>query len=236
MTHEAGRSAPLVSVVLAVRNGERFIAEAIKSVVAQSYERKELLVIDGRSEDDTARIARGFPGVRVIPQVGRGVADAYNVGIAHARGEFISFISHDDIWSPTKLEAQTRLLLEHSSLHYVTGRVKFFLEPGCEIPYGFRRELLEGDHVGHIMETLLVRQPLFDQVGMFDCSLTTAEDVDWFNRARILDVPTAVLPSIVVYKRVHDRNISLNVSQNNTNLLRVLRNSVSRKRGLVPLR
>jgi glycosyltransferase involved in cell wall biosynthesis len=218
--------------VLAVRNGERFIADALGSVVNQSYGRKEILVIDGHSEDGTLRVAKTFPDVRVIPQMGRGVADAYNLGISHAQGQFVSFISHDDIWSTTKLEEQTRLLLDNTTPQYVTGRVKFFLEPGCVIPYGFRKELLTGDHVGHIMETLLVRKSLFGHIGLFDCSLTTAEDVDWFNRARLLEVPTAVIPSVVVYKRVHDQNISLNVSQNNANLLRVLRNSVVRKRSL----
>jgi glycosyltransferase involved in cell wall biosynthesis len=232
MRDETHHPNPLISVVLAVKNGERFIAEALESVFAQTYRPDEILVIDGNSDDNTAGIARTFIGVRVIRQLGRGVADAYNLGVAQARGKFISFISHDDTWSPTKLEHQLRLMLNEESLQYVTGRVRFFLEPGYAVPYGFRKELLDGDHVGHIMETLLARKSLFDRVGCFDSSLTTAEDVDWFNRVRVLDVPTAVLPSIVVYKRVHDRNISLNVSENNANLLRVIRNGLSRKRRL----
>jgi len=230
MTEEAFGLTALTSVILAVRNGERFIASALQSVVEQNYTPKEILVIDGHSDDGTAEIARAFPEVRVIPQIGRGIADAYNLGIRCARGEFVSFISHDDIWSAGKLAQQVQFLVEHPRVEYVTGRVKFFIEPGCPIPYGFRKELLDGDHVGHIMETLVARRTLFDRVGVFDCSLTTAEDVDWFNRARQMGIPTAATPAVVLHKRVHGGNSSLNVAENNANLLRVLRNSVARKR------
>lgn len=231
MTEATLRLAPLASVILVVRNGERFVASAMQSVVAQKYTPKEILVIDGQSEDRTADIARTFPDVRVIPQIDRGIADAYNLGIGYARGEFVSFISHDDIWTPGKLAQQIQFLMDNLLVQYVTGRVKFFAESGCPLPYGFRKELLDGDHVGHIMETLVARRTLFNRVGLFDRSLTTAEDVDWFNRARQMGIPTAVTPSVVLHKRIHGGNSSLNVVENNANLLRVLRNSMARKRG-----
>ena len=230
MTEESAGLTPLASVILVVRNGEQFIASALQSVVDQDYTPKEILVIDGQSTDTTADIARGFLGVRVIPQLGRGIADAYNLGIRCAQGEFVSFISHDDIWSAGKLAQQIQFLREHPRVEYVTGRVKFFLEPGCPVPYGFRKELLDGDHVGHVMETLVARKAVFEQVGLFDCSLTTAEDVDWFNRARQMGIATAVTPVVVLHKRIHGRNSSLNVSENDANLLRVARHSIARMR------
>ena len=145
-------------------------------------------------------------------------------------GEFVAFISHDDVWSAGKLEQQVQFLRENPRVQYVTGRVKFFVEPGCPLPDGFRKELLDGDHVGHIMETLVARRTAFDRVGLFDCALTTAEDVDWFSRARQMGILAAVTPAVVLYKRIHGGNSSLNVAENNANLLRVLRNGVARKR------
>ena len=230
MTEESAGLTPLASVVLVVRNGEQFIAAALQSVVDQDYTPKEILVIDGQSNDTTAAIARRFPEVRVIPQIGRGIADAYNLGIRCAQGEFVSFISHDDIWNAGKLAQQIQFLREHPWVEYVTGRVKFFIEPGCPVPYGFRKELLDGDHVGHVMETLVARKTVFEQVGLFDSSLTTAEDVDWFNRARQMGIASAVTPVVVLHKRIHGRNSSLNVSENDANLLRVARHSIARKR------
>jgi hypothetical protein len=96
---------PMVSVIIAVRNGERFLRLAIESVLAQTYRPFEIVVIDGHSDDQTAAIAGSFPEARVVPQAGRGVADAYNLGIESAKADFIAFLSHDDLWTPDKLRS-----------------------------------------------------------------------------------------------------------------------------------
>jgi len=120
--------------------------------------------------------------------------------------------------------------MEHPAIHYTTAKVKFFLEPGCSIPVGFKKALLEGDHVGHIMETLVARKSLFGDIGTFDTTLSTGEDVDWFCRTRDYGIPMAVIPQVLVHKRIHDRNLSLNTMENNQNLLRVLKQSIDRNR------
>jgi len=221
---------PLVSVVMAVRNGERFLAAAIDSVRQQTYAPIEILVVDGSSEDRTAAIARSCSGVRCLLQRDRGVANAYNLGIEAASGEFVAFLSHDDLWVPEKLQLQVSHMLEHPHLQYTTSKLRFFLEPGCAIPSGFRPELLQGEHVGHVMETLVARRSAFELVGTFDPTLSTAEDVDWFARARDRAIPTAVIPQVLLHKRVHDANVSLNTAANDRNLLDALRASVHRKR------
>lgn len=230
MTSMAHADLPLVSVVIAVRNGERYLAAAIASVLAQEYRPLEIIVVDGRSDDRTAAIARSFASVRYVLQSSAGVANAYNLGIAMAAGELVAFLSHDDLWTPDKLRRQVAYLLEHPSVQCVTARVRFFLEPGCALPPGFRAELLEGDSVGHIMETLVVRRSLFGVVGTFDPALSTAEDVDWFARVKDAAIATAVVPEVLLQKRVHDANLSLNAPENDRNLLSVLKQSIARKR------
>lgn len=223
----------LVSVVMAVRNGERFLAKAIESVLAQTHEAYEIIVVDNQSTDNTKKIAKFYQQVRYLCQTGQGIADAYNIGIDAAKGEFIAFLSHDDLWTPEKLSVQANYLLNHPEIQYTTARIKFFLEPGYVIPSGFRPELLEGDHVGCIMETLVARKQLFDLIGKFDLQLTTAEDVDWFARATDSHIPMAVMPQVLLYKRVHNTNLSINSTNNNQNLLKILRRSVERKRNQV---
>ena len=88
---------PRVSVVSAVRNGERYLSEALESVMGQTLPPDEVLVIDDGSTDATADIARSC-GARVMPRRGRGVSDARNTGIAECRGDLIAFIDHDDVW------------------------------------------------------------------------------------------------------------------------------------------
>ena len=87
---------PLVTVVLAVRNGERYLASAIQSVLAQDYRPIELVVVDGQSSDATAAIAQSFVQVHYVRQMTQGISNAYNLGIEVASGDLIAFISHDE--------------------------------------------------------------------------------------------------------------------------------------------
>jgi glycosyltransferase involved in cell wall biosynthesis len=221
---------PLVSAIISVKNGEQFLAQAIESVLAQDYEPFELLIILGESVDKTEDIARSYEKAQCIIQSGKGIANANNTGIQYASGSLVAFLSHDDMWKPEKLSTQVKFMMEHPEYEYTTARVKFFLEPGRNIPSGFRKELLDGDHVGHIMETLMAKKTLFSKVGYFDTELKISEDVDWFSRAIDMKIPTAVVPEVLLLKRVHDTNVSISTSQDNEYLLETVRRAILRKK------
>ncbi len=80
------------------------------------------------------------------------------------------------------------------------------------------------------METLVARKSVFEKVGKFDTGLNIAGDVDWYSRANDLQIPMAIIPRVLLHKRIHGTNISLNVDANNQNLLKALRQSVHRKK------
>ncbi len=221
---------PLVSVIIIVKNGERFIASAIDSVLMQNYRPLEIIVVDGHSTDKTPEIARSYPDVRFIQQQKTGVSDAYNLGIDCARGTLVAFLSHDDFWTLEKLTLQVDSLIENPEVPYTIAKFIYFLEPDCMCPAGFRKELLKGDHVGRIMETLVARKSVFEKVGKFDTGLNTAEDVDWYSRASDQQIPMVIILKVLLHKRIHGTNISLNVDANNQNLLKALRQSVRRKK------
>lgn len=223
---------PLVSVIVAVHNGEQYIAEALNSIFAQTYPPYEVIVVDGYSTDDTEKIAKSYSQVKFIRQPGKGIPDAYNFGIQNARGDLIAFLSHDDLWAPNKLEVQVNYLMAHLDIQYTVAKVKFFLDNGQTIPSGFRPELLEGEHIGRIMETLVVRKSLFEHIGMFNTELTIAEDVDWYARASDHHIASYIVPEVLLYKRVHNSNTSLNALGHSQNLLQALRTSIRRKRDL----
>src|SRR5262249_46289807 len=105
-------------------------------------------------------------------------------------------------------------------------------EPGCEFPPALRKDILEGDYVTPLMQTLLVRRQVFDVVGLMDPSLSPADDVDWFARANDLGVPMAVVDQVLLHKRLHDRNISLDTDHNLQMVFAALRRSSARKREL----
>jgi len=222
---------PLVTAVIAVRNGERFLARAIESVLAQTYRPMEILVVDGRSTDRTEAIARGYPEVRFELQRGQGISEGYNSGVALATGDCVGFLSHDDLWEPTKLERQVEVLLRRPEVDYVICHFRYFVEPGVSRPASFRRELLDRDLVGRIMETLLARRSVFEAAGLFDPDLAISGDVDWYARAKDRGLVMATVPEVLLHKRVHDSNASSDALVTNRELLRVLRDSIRRQRG-----
>lgn len=95
-----------VSAVIPAYNAERFIGRAIQSVLAQTYEIDEVIVVDDGSSDHTAEVASGFPRTRAIRRPNGGTGAARNTGIDAASGEWIALLDHDDIWQPRKTEIQ----------------------------------------------------------------------------------------------------------------------------------
>jgi len=224
-------SPPLVSVVLPVYNGERYLASALASILDQEYRHFEIIVVDDGSTDGSAEIARSLHGVRYLHQQNQGVAAAWNAGIAASRGDLIAFLAQDDLWTPSKLAVQVAYLSDHLDAQYCVAKARYFLEPGCRVPAGFRRERLEGDHVARIVETMLARKSAFDLVGRFDTSLVLA-DVDWFARAKDAAVPMVVLPQVVLHRRIHNDNLTYRVSARGyRDLLTTLGRSIKRQRG-----
>ncbi|MGE0449781.1 MAG: glycosyltransferase [Vicinamibacterales bacterium] len=220
-----------VSVVVVVKDGEPYLAEALHSIANQTRAPQDVIVVDGGSRDRSVEIARSFSFTRVLSQRGTGIADAYNTGIAEAAGELTAFLSSDDRWTPDKLERQLDHMHAYPDLQLTVCKAHFMLERGRAIPSGFRPELLDGDHEAWIMETLMARRWVWEHVGGFDTTLPLAEDVDWFSRARHLQVPMAVVPHVLLHKRIHGGNASLDAATNNRALLRVVRQSIRRRRG-----
>lgn len=221
---------PRVSVVLAVRNGERFLDEAIDSVMGQDYRDLELIVIDDGSTDGTGALTKSREGVIYFRQEQGGIAAARNRGIGLARGGLIAFMSHDDLWEPQKLRLQVECLDGDRGLDLVVTRMSLFLEPGCTRPAGSRSEWFDREQDGWVPETMLARRAAFQRVGLFDPSYVVGEDTDWFARARDAGVRTAVVPGALVRKRIHDRNASAEAGPNAHLLLRAMKASLDRKR------
>jgi glycosyltransferase involved in cell wall biosynthesis len=202
-----GHATPLVSVILPIHDGARFLAEALESVAAQHYRRIEVIVVDDGSTDDGAAIAEGH-GATVIRQEQRGVAAARNAGIDAARGEILAFIDQDDLWLPAKLRLQVETLARTPDAICLTHQ-QYFFEQGVERPAWFAKpELLENDHAGWAPSCVAVRRTTFDRVGRYDDTLQHASDSDWIARAKHLGIPFEILTATLVRRRLHRHNDS----------------------------
>ena len=207
---------------MAVRDGERYLAEALASVRAQTVAPLEIVLVDGGSTDATREIAeRG--GARVIQQRGDTLADAYNTGIEASRGDVVAFLSHDDLWDAA--QARARQLKRLADAGACVCHAEFFLDG--EPPPGFRPELLRHARPVRIMEALAARRSLFDRVGGLRAEVSPADDVDWFARVQDAGVEVAVLPQTLLRKRVHAGSTA---HTQPAPLTQLLRTSIERRR------
>jgi len=219
-----------VSVIVIARNAARFIAQALASIALSQAKPLEILVVDGGSTDDTVAIASCVPDVTIVRQASTGIANAYNEGVARARGEVLAFLSSDDIWLPGKLDRHLSALAENRELLLSVSLVEHFLEPGSTLPAGFRTELFHQVRPGFLMEALVARKRAFDIVGAFDPQFATAEDTDWYARAIDAGLQIEVIRKVLVRKRIHSTNASLMDADGDRNRLRALHASLARKR------
>jgi glycosyltransferase involved in cell wall biosynthesis len=222
---------PLVSVILPVYNGEKYLAAALDSVFEQDYAPVEVIVVDDGSTDGTAQIAQARPEVRYSYQANQGCGGARNSGLAAASGDFIAFLDADDVWLPGKLRAQVDYLLAHPEVGFVLTRMESFLEPGATWPDGINQAYYAQRPVAYLPSALLCRRRVFEQVGSFDASYRTGEDSDWFFRARDAGVALAVLPEVLIRRRIHPGSVTRETRSVTTHLLKAVRASVDRKRG-----
>ena len=168
--------------------------------------------------------------MRYVYQQNQGVAVARNAAISAARGELLAFLDADDLWTRDKLLVQVAHLLEHPDIGYVLAHMCVFLEPGTSWPASLNRAHYEQNPTGYLPSTLLARREAFGRVGGFDASLRHGSDSDWFLRARDAGVAMAVVPEILLERRLHGANMTRNAEAYKRSLLPALRASLLRRR------
>ena len=219
---------PLVSVIVPIHNGERFLGEALDSIAAQDYDAVEVIVVDDGSSDGGPSLA-ATRDVVLLRQERRGVASARNAGLDRARGEIVAFLDQDDLWMPLKLRRQVDVLTAHPDSVCLV-QLSYFLESGVAPPPWFgKRELLVGDHTGWAPSCVAVCRELFDRVGRFDERLQHGSDLDWSARALQMGIAVEVVPEMLVRHRIHERNDSATPAAM-TDMFTVLRGALARRR------
>jgi glycosyltransferase involved in cell wall biosynthesis len=224
---------PLISCIVPVYNGERYLAEALDSILGQSHCSLQVIVVDDGSTDGTARVAASY-GERLEYrwQPNAGVATARNLGLSLARGEFVAFLDADDLWHPDKLRRQqarfqVRPELEMCLTHAQNFWVPELADEGLSLQYHPRTQAVPG----YSTITLLARRRLFDAVGSFNTALQRGENLDWFVRAAEYGAVVEVLDDVLVYRRVHSTNsIRRRAAESRREYLAIVKASLDRRR------
>jgi len=221
--------APLVSVVVPCYNTERYIGEAIDSIVAQECGSLQIVVIDDGSTDRSMEVVRRFGDrVECRSQPNAGISAARNAGIAMARGRYLAFLDADDVWTPTSLNRRLDRLRLGADCVY--GGVEHFVSPDLSPEERDRFASIPATMAGRLAGAMLIDRSAFHRVGLFDPSLKIGEMMDWVARADHARISTALIDDIVLRRRIHRTNTVLRLRDQQGAYLKALKASLARRR------
>lgn len=213
-------TAPFVSVLIDTYNHERFIGDAIQSVLAQDYpaSQREIVVVDDGSTDSTPEILRGLESkVRVVRKPNGGQASAFNLGLAQCTGEIVCFLDGDDWWAPNKVTRVVQVLSEESEVGIIGHGIVTVNRDGSQMVeslrdgFRFQANTMEGAKLlrarGAFLGTsrMAVRRSLLERIGLVPEGIKIQADEYLFTVAAVLAV-ARVLPEALTFYRLHEAN------------------------------
>ena len=219
----------LVSVIIPVYNGERYLAEAVESVLAQTYAPIETIVVDDGSTDGTAGVAKHFAPVQYVWQANGGVSAARNRGVELAQGDFLSFLDADDLWVADKLARQMEAFNTDPQLDMVFGHVRQFYSPELDQHARSRIRCPSEPTRGPLPSSMLIKRVAFFRIGWFETRWRGREWPAWYVRAVDLGLSSLMLPEVVALRRLHASNKGLE-PRANADFVHILKASLDRRR------
>ena len=225
-------AAPEISVIIPVYNGEKYLAESIRSAMNQQRADVEILVVDNGSTDATPAVARMFPSARYLRLEQRGLAKALNYGVEQSQGAFIAFLDADDLWTPDKLSIQLEATARNAAIDMVFGHVEQFISPELADPAKERLHIRDKRLPGRVKSTLLIRKKSFSKVGPFEESLDFADFIDWYMRAEERKLKELMLPDVLALRRIHGGNLGYTDRDKRVEYVRAIKRGLDRRRYL----
>ncbi|UNC93581.1 glycosyltransferase family 2 protein [Candidatus Contubernalis alkaliaceticus] len=214
---------PYVSIIIPTRNRAQLLKTSLKSVQAQTYKNYEVLVVDDCSTDGTLDVVKnyqkqGMDIVYVKHLSPRGGAAARNTAIKRSSGSMTAFLDDDDLWLPEKLEKQVKLLTDsrsetaavYTGLRFCGESDNIIKDVLPEIRGNIFERLLEKNYIGTLSSVLLRKEALFE-VGGFDESLPSKQDLDLYLRISQKYEFDYIKEILVIYRKHHQGRISDNI-------------------------
>jgi glycosyltransferase involved in cell wall biosynthesis len=219
---------PLVSIIIPVYNGEKFIKETLESIFEQTFQDFEIIIVDDGSIDGTRNILEQYAGkVTYIFQENSGPSRARNTAIKIAKGKYVAFLDGDDLWTPNKLELQIGYMESHPYIGMVFADMMTFNESGV-IQASYLKSIKRKNFYSILLAeqhelkdpfsmllyanfiptgTVIIRKVCMDDIGFFDENISSVEDLDMWMRTSIF-CKVGFVPCVLKKKRDHEGNIS----------------------------
>jgi len=213
-----------VSVIIPLFNGARFVAEAVHSVLNQTYPIYEVLVIDDGSKDGSVAAVPVHEKVKVIERPHEGIAPTLNFGVTQATGQVLAFLDSDDRWLPSKLDQQLARLESAQLREIIFCRTRVF--------QGHQPVAADAEIVNGIAKSaMILRRDDFDLIGQFPSEAGAHDFLGWYARSVEVGLATHVIPEVLFERRVHDQNDGLlQREQQRTNYFGALKAMLDRRR------
>ena len=217
-----------------VRNGDKFIEDALRSAQSQELPVAEIHVVNDGSTDRTLAIVESMRAKddRIILHEGpcKGPGPARNVALSATKAEILAFLDSDDLWPADKLSRQVARMQADPKVDVVSGFVQYFdkqVEDGLTPSEDSRTEEFFHVHLG----ATIYRRTVLEEVGLFDESFLYSEDVDLMLRIREADIPFTILNAITLYYRRHDDSMTTTVTPHEKrDFSRAIFNSMKRRK------
>ena len=217
-----------VSVVVPAWNADRYLGEALQSVMDQSRPVDEIVVVDDGSTDATADVCRGFASVRYERQANNGAGVARNRGVELTSGEYVAFLDADDLWSSRKVELQVAALRD-PSVDAVFAVASNFISPDRVEELSSLR-VQERPVPAYLPSAMMVRRSILDRQGPFSTGGSLTDWVEWYLRLVESGARTWVCPEILVHRRVHGANATMRDPDGMKAYVRMVKASIDRRR------
>ena len=211
---------PLVSAIIPTHNGAKWIVETLNSVISQSYQNLEIVVIDDRSTDDTPDVLRTFSErIKILRAELGNIGGARNAGIGQSTGEYLAFLDHDDLWAPNKIEKQVHQLGEYPELTVVYTDADEFDENGTHAKSFFGKFPALNENVNSaamivdqavpLMSTVMLRRSFIDAHNIrFHETASGVDEISLLLEICYYGGKIAFIPERLARRRLHARNLS----------------------------
>lgn len=222
---------PLISVIIPVYNSEKYLSEAIESVLSQTDCNLDVIVVDDGSTDNTAKVVDSFGSqVRYNYRMNGGPAAARNHGVALARGDFFAFLDADDLWTADKITRQWMAFEADPELEMAFGHVRQFYSPDLSEEEKVKINIPVEIIPGHLPSTMLIKKKSFFRVGIFREELKIGDFIDWYARAVDLNLKSIMLRDVVLVRRIHSTNMGITHRNQRSGYVHALKAALDRRR------
>lgn len=191
-----------VTTIMTVYNGEKYLREAIESVLKQSLSVDEFIVVDDGSTDSTLSILQNYPQIKIIQKPNSGMWDSLNIAINEAKSEYLAFCDADDLWHKDKLQMQMDYVNSNPRVDMVFGLCQQF-----KTDERTGNRIFQEPQRGLVQLCMIMRKSKFLEIGNFDISIKAAF-IYWFQQTKLKNYTSYIIPQVVAFRRIHETNLT----------------------------